>query len=249
MTAPESRSRLTGRLLAEGVVIVVSVLLALAAEAWWSGRTEAETTRQHLLALSQDLDLMRLVMDVNRPGQVGAVDAGRTLLSGLLGPNPGILADSAMGLWLRTLSVPSLPVARGSYDALIASGRFERVPDQELRVELTQFFAGLQLAQVQRETLMMTAYQALTSSSDFANQVGAQNLGVWRGFDISRGVDSSTLTAGTDAARVRGWAESERLLSDLGLYLSLYAVMVAVHEDLDQRMASIEQRLDAVLLK
>ena len=44
-----------GRLSAEGAVILTSILLALAVQAWWEGRQERRQEAQHLAALRQEL--------------------------------------------------------------------------------------------------------------------------------------------------------------------------------------------------
>ena len=48
-----------GRLVAELAVIVLGVLLALAAESWWSGRTEAAQEREYLVLVRQELEDLR----------------------------------------------------------------------------------------------------------------------------------------------------------------------------------------------
>ena len=51
------------RLIAEGFVIVVSVLLALGADARWDGRQQEEAVANHLRALRRDFGQMRARMD------------------------------------------------------------------------------------------------------------------------------------------------------------------------------------------
>ena len=52
-------------LFAEGLVIVVSVLLALSADAWWATQQDASRAREHLLALSRDFDQMAAALELH----------------------------------------------------------------------------------------------------------------------------------------------------------------------------------------
>ena len=47
------------RLLAEGAVICASVILALAADAWWDGRQEEASEASYLALLRRDLERIR----------------------------------------------------------------------------------------------------------------------------------------------------------------------------------------------
>lgn len=222
------------RLLAEGFVIVVSVLLALSADAWWDSRQEDEATRQQLTALAGDLATMREELDSTLAWSETSVAAGQILLAGLQGPTPELLADSAIGLYTRFLRFRSISIHRSAYDALISSGRMVHLADPELVAELGRFFSIAERAAVDEQLLAMEAIQKI-GSSVFASEVGFHN--VLRGYSRAR--------VGTSAERVRSWSRSAQLLNDSALFLALSTSALQKHHDLDRRLEWILDRMDS----
>jgi hypothetical protein len=125
------------RIAAEGVAIIVSILLAFGIQAWWDGRSIGVQVRQDLQNISQETLL-------NRARVVRAIDvrtrlaAGTSLLAQAIESNVGApvisLPDTLVWLGTAGPNTPDLPF--GAVEALIASGRLAFVEDPELRVRL-----------------------------------------------------------------------------------------------------------------
>jgi hypothetical protein len=115
------RRRTLRALLAEGAIIVVSVLLALSADAWWAERQESRQSREQIHALVRDFDQMAARADSSVATAQAADYAGSKLLRDLEGPHPESLADSAMALMKAIMFYEVFSPSTGAYQGLIAS--------------------------------------------------------------------------------------------------------------------------------
>jgi len=86
------------RILAEGVAIVVSILLAFGIQAWWQGVQDRLVEEAHLGALQADLtESLRLLAEYDR-GLEGVHSALINLLESDLGSEPG----EVVAQWMKT---------------------------------------------------------------------------------------------------------------------------------------------------
>jgi len=93
------------RLLAEGIVIVASILLAFGIDAWWDAREVREDTRAHLNAVGIELrEHLRLIEEQATLCRAQG-EATATLLS-MMGPDPQVASPpvSFVALMAETLS-------------------------------------------------------------------------------------------------------------------------------------------------
>ena len=127
------------RIGAEGVVIVLSILLALAAEAWWSGREADRDGREDLAAVREELEERRSVMQFAHDWHLRAlhgvrsmqVDLGSTADGSTLAVSDTIASQL---LWI----IVSDPVSP-TLDSYLASGHAERLRSAELRLRLLRW--------------------------------------------------------------------------------------------------------------
>ena len=131
-----SRDRRTSLAL-EGLVILVSILLAFALDAWWEDAQLDRDVHQELESVGRELrrnqELLIFQIDV-----IQRIIAADEYLLGLLQADPSVADVSVSDTvgFLVTTSVTFDP-SLGALDALIASGRLAAVADAGLRLRLS----------------------------------------------------------------------------------------------------------------
>lgn len=129
-----------GRVVAEGLLIVLSILLAFGIEAWWSERGERDAEAEALEGLRDDFveSLGRLAS--TRSDHLKVRDAAVRLLA-ITGPEATqTVSDPVMDtLVMALIAYPKVFPVTATYDALIASGRIELLENAALRRELARW--------------------------------------------------------------------------------------------------------------
>jgi hypothetical protein len=128
------------RIIAEGVVIVASILLALATDAWREDRRERAEEGEALGRLDAEFAAVDSVMRDWRDNHRAILEAGQALLehtgpegsSSLSADSIGHLLGVVQFTW--TLDPPS-----GVLSSLVASGQLGLIQSQDLRVELASW--------------------------------------------------------------------------------------------------------------
>jgi len=136
------------RVFVEGLVIVASILLAFAIDAWWAQRQDRILERQYLSRLSEDLRLGTRQLD-NQLDRLGnAMDASRALAAaldeGLQSTTDSVLL-SQYSVAARTGFVEANLDHAGTYRELQATGRLAIVSDADLRNDLTTYYRNIEL--------------------------------------------------------------------------------------------------------
>jgi hypothetical protein len=132
------KRRFRVRLVLEGLVVVSSILLAFALDAWWD---EHELDRD----VAQELQSVRRELDENRRLVLYEMDTIERILGGSAAtlalleaePTPMHIRIPDTLAVLVTFWGPTLDASFGAVDALIASGRLSRIEDAELRLGLS----------------------------------------------------------------------------------------------------------------
>ncbi len=137
-------SRRWGRVVAEGLLIVFSILLAFGIEAWWNQRGESQAEVEALRGLRDDFgeSLERLASAMTE--HVGVRDASVRLLA-MTGPdaNPTVSDLVVDTLITFLIAGPKVLPVTVTYDALIASGRIDLLTSAELRRELARWSTAI----------------------------------------------------------------------------------------------------------
>ena len=133
-----------GRVSAEGVLIVLSILLAFGIEAGWSERAERRAEAEALQAPKDDFveNRARLASVISEHAEVR--DASVRVLA-MTGPEANqIVSDVAMDtLVMALIAYPKVFPVTATYDALIASGRIELLESATLRRELARWSTAI----------------------------------------------------------------------------------------------------------
>jgi len=222
------RRRSLKALLGEGAVIVVSVLLALSADAWWANHQESQQSKKQLLALARDFEQMSVRADSSLWTAQAGADAGAVLLNDLMGSNPGSIADSAMSMMKAIMFYEVFSPSTGAYEGLISSGGMELIEDEELKRAMEHFFGGFDDMRVS-ENMLLQAQLGFLEMEDFSRLVGLhQMLPVFE-----------TGAAGTTVARVRSWSQSDALLNGI-------AQLPLRHRDVIDDYVLIREAIDQI---
>jgi hypothetical protein len=124
------------KLFTEGAVIVVSILLAFAIDAWWDEREQGNDADDQVSRVLAELNANAKVAS----GQVKRLDkaiiSAKAFLD-LLGPEPPATGiDTIASLLERIYSVPTISFERGASNDFLSSGRLTGGGWTEIRIEL-----------------------------------------------------------------------------------------------------------------
>jgi hypothetical protein len=141
------------RILAEGVLIVVSILLAFGIEAWWAGRGERRDEVDALKNLREDFveTAQRLTSASEGHGRI--LESSVRLL-GMTGPAARLqISELAVdSLLMDLIGGPTVFPTTATLDALAGSGRLDIISSSELRRELAAWsVARAALQETERE--------------------------------------------------------------------------------------------------
>ena len=136
------------RMLAEGVVILTSILLAFGVDAWWAERQRIGDEAELLAGLHQEVTDNVVTL---RAG-LDWLEVNRDRLSRFVSSDPASLGESVSDSTWHTVIRPQYRGDRpilsyGFLDATIAAGKLELIRDVELRAAL----AGLKRLQVEAD--------------------------------------------------------------------------------------------------
>ncbi len=117
----------------EGTVIVLSILLAFAVDAFWEGRTERKAERVLLETLADDFEAIRELLPVHQLGHTRTAAALEHFVDLVRDANVGDIVsvpDTAIVLGIRN---GSFDAPSGALDAVLSSGGLRLISDPELR--------------------------------------------------------------------------------------------------------------------
>ncbi|HKJ18845.1 MAG TPA: hypothetical protein VJ984_15935 [Xanthomonadales bacterium] len=125
------------RLLAEGLVVVASILIAFSLDAWWDDRQLAEEMAEDLAIveyeLTENLRLVELALEIT-----GRVVSASDEIVATLNANPDNPEVAIAGniLYWGLFASPTLDPSFGGIDTWIAAGRLAGIESIELRQRL-----------------------------------------------------------------------------------------------------------------
>jgi len=150
------------RVLAEGVVVVASILLALAADAWWDGRTDRSLERDALQRLYQELGEIDEVL-VEWRGYHQTVSDASTELLRHTGPSAAasITPDSIAALIWTVMNVWTLDPPTATISSLESSGRLGLIRNQDILAQLAAWRSILTDHQADEQSLLTYTYRTI----------------------------------------------------------------------------------------
>jgi len=148
------------RLVLEGVVIVLSILAALALDAGWDEWQEDREAARALESLDAEFVQARESIEFYRSIEERILHAVSSVVDSLdaaqrRGSTSVVLPDTALGL---AYIPPTTSVRLGTLEGLIASGRLDIIEDPELRTALALWGSTLDELVEEEVTLRQLAY-------------------------------------------------------------------------------------------
>jgi hypothetical protein len=127
------------RLLAEGLLIVVSILLAFGVDAWWEARTERQREAALLSDLLSEFQASRADLVARLEG-ARRMARGNAALRDLVGAqSSGRLAIVHDSLILAVIGGPTYEPTTNTLDAAVAGGRIEIIRSDAIQTELANW--------------------------------------------------------------------------------------------------------------
>jgi len=163
------------RMISESVLIVVSILLALSADAWLDARSKIAQLDGQMAALGRDFETMHERVNSSRTAANRGVESGRRL-SILMQEDSEIDPDLAPKLLWNLVFYEVFTPSVSAYQALIASGNLELLENDALKSELADFFGSFEDVKAS-ERLLLDTQIAFFASKTFSQLAGWHRMG------------------------------------------------------------------------
>lgn len=133
------------RLVAEGVVIICSILAAFAIDAWWEERLEREDEQRYLTSLHQEFRQSLEIVVRRDAVRKEALASSKALIDQVQGAARA--TDESLLYDFSQLSMPlDIIPPRAVLDDLVSSGGTLLIRSDELRIALAQYNASLKMS-------------------------------------------------------------------------------------------------------
>ena len=127
------------RALTEGVVIVVSILLAFGLEASWAARLERQEEAALLQSIRSDVVENRSLIAQHAQGTEAQIDLAQSILAVLAEGERGPASDSVVARIGDVFISNSWDPINDTYLEAMSSGRLALIDDSELRLRLARY--------------------------------------------------------------------------------------------------------------
>jgi len=126
------------RALAEALLVVASILVAFALDAWWDNRSLSEVLRGNLVALQEDFEKSQQDLDLKVLQHSSRREAVGQLLAA--GHEPSNAEPDSLSAWfLRVYQGHTFEGTHATLDALLSSGQLARVRSDSLAALLASW--------------------------------------------------------------------------------------------------------------
>jgi len=190
------------RMFSESMLIIVSILLALSADTWIDTRRQAAERDGHLAALARDFGQMLERVDASYDSAMRGWQAG-VRLSTRLQAGDDIDPAAARELIWHLIFYEVFSPSVGAYEALVSSGNLELLDNDELKLELANFFGSFDDVRAS-ERLQLDTQVELFATATFSRLVGWHRMGQ---AEIPVAGDMPTAE----------WAASDELMNGIGI--------------------------------
>ncbi len=131
------------RLGVEGVVIVASILLAFALDSWREDRKDAETEREMLVALADELEGARSMLEDHIRVHEEHADAAKSIADQLVAAGPTMMVSVRDRQIAELVNNPTYDPPFGIAGALLDSGQASLIRNPKLRAALGRWPAAI----------------------------------------------------------------------------------------------------------
>lgn len=139
----------------ELIVVVVGIFLAFQVDRWYESGQKLEDVRANLIALSEDFAESRELLDASIARHKQSTDSAIRITS-ISAEEAATITHEDFYTLIRHVNVPlGFSPVRRTYDAMIATGEIEIIPDAELKRELASFFSLTETIASMQENLSL----------------------------------------------------------------------------------------------
>lgn len=124
------------QLIAEGIAIVASILLAFAIDAWWDDRQDRRDEQVMLASLHDEFAVIKSALEADIERHEQNLASLKTLLQRMNGDRHGDEAAVIEAAFLELLSPRTTDLGSGALEALLGSGRLELIESKPLREKI-----------------------------------------------------------------------------------------------------------------
>lgn len=132
------------RVLAEGVIIVTSILLAFGIEAWWDARSERADERAYLTALRSDFQATKSQFEIVIESYDYIAEHNKRFLRLLDQPVGSVPVDSLESLLRTAFTYNTFTPVLATYTDMVNSGALDVLRSDSLRATMARFEASLE---------------------------------------------------------------------------------------------------------
>ena len=130
------------RLVIEGLVIVVSILMAFAIDAWWEERRELHEEVLNLTLVAAEISANSERIDNKLQTIHHTIEATSTFIS-WMGPRPAnVDAETVVKQWDKLFGVGFFALQRSATEAYMATGQLEAAETAEVRRAIADWYSS-----------------------------------------------------------------------------------------------------------
>lgn len=137
-------NRRTGLFVAELVLVIAGVLIALAVDGWIGDSRDRKTEAVYLDLLARDIDGIRDQADLQIEFEQEKIDMAAAAYAALSSPDPRARQEEIGSLLPMLVSRRTLNLNSATYDQMVSSGHLQLIRNHELRDSIVRFFATME---------------------------------------------------------------------------------------------------------
>jgi hypothetical protein len=137
-------NRRLGLFVAELILVIAGVLIALAVDGWISDLHDRQTEVVYLELLARDIEGIRHQVDLQIEFEKEKIDTAATAYAVLTTPDPTTKRAEIGSLLALLVTRRTLSLSSATYDQMVSSGHLQLIRNHELRNMIVRFFAELE---------------------------------------------------------------------------------------------------------
>jgi len=137
-------NRRTGFFVAELILVIAGVLIALAVDGWISDSRDRQTEAVYLELLARDIEGIRHQAELQIEFEQEKIDVAAKAYAALTTPDPRARQAEIGSLLAMLVSRRTLSLSSATYDQMVSSGHLQLIRDHELRNRIVRFFVTME---------------------------------------------------------------------------------------------------------
>jgi hypothetical protein len=136
-------NRRAGFFIAELVLVIAGVLIALAVDGWISDFRDRQTEAIYLDLLARDIESIRQQADLQIEFEQEKIGIGVRAYEALNAPDPKMKQSEIGSLLALLVTRRTVNLSSATYDQMVSSGHIQLIRNHELRNQIVRFFVTL----------------------------------------------------------------------------------------------------------